>query len=229
MFSVDLHTHTRFFHWNRGSSTSFDPIGARMLETLARWRDLDGVALTNHDYYRPYRGNDAVTSLPGIEVTTTMGHVLVVGHDPPTNTPPGELTPGEVADRAHERGCAAILAHPYRNSTVAESGAALDAVEVNGKHPKRRAKVERLADELDLPLVGGSDAHFPFEVGRAYTAIDADDLTPEAVVDAVRDGRVEARIDDRLSNRLVQAAYEKIHALKGQGTPSSSSERRRRG
>jgi hypothetical protein len=141
--------------------------------------------------------------------------VLVVGPDPPTDTVPGALTPETVAERAHERGCVAILAHPYRNSTVAESGAALDAVEVNGKHPKRRAKVERLAADLDLPVVGGSDAHFPFEIGRAYTTVDAESLTAEAVVDAIRDGRVDARVDDRLSNRLVQRAYEAVHAVRG--------------
>lgn len=214
MHTVDLHTHTRFFHWNPGEPTWYDPFGARALQTVADWRDLDGVALTNHDYYRSFDRDGSVTAIPGIEVSTTAGHVLVVGPDPPRDTEPGELSPVQVARMAHDRGCAAILAHPYRDSTVARSGAALDAVEVNGKHPERRARVERLAGELDLPLVGGSDAHFPIEVGRAHTALYADDLSAESVADAIRDGRVGARIDDRPSNRLVQRAYEYVHRLK---------------
>lgn len=215
VYALDLHTHTRFFHWQKGTPTRYDPVGARLHEAVAARRDLDGVALTNHDYYQPFGDDEAVVSVPGIEASTTRGHVLVVGPDPPTRTEPGTLTPTAVAEAAHDRGCAAILAHPYRNSTVADTTAAMDAVEVNGKHPGRRKMVERLAAELDLPLVGGSDAHDPFEVGRAYTAVDADELTPEAVVDAIRDGRVDPRIDDRLSNRLVRAAYDRIHAYKG--------------
>lgn len=214
MQTVDLHTHTRFFHWNRGEPTWFDPFGARALQAVARWRDLDGVALTNHDYYRHYNRGDRVVAIPGIEVSTTAGHVLVVGPDPPAETDPGGLTPDQITEIAHDRGCAAILAHPFRNGTVAESGAALDAVEVNGKHPKRRAKVTRLADTLDLPLVGGSDAHYPIEVGRAHTAVETDDLSPSGVVEAIRDGRVNARVDDRLSNRIVQRGYEFVHNLK---------------
>jgi predicted metal-dependent phosphoesterase TrpH len=215
VYALDLHTHTRFFHWQKGTPTRYDPFGTRLLEAVAARRDLDGVALTNHDYYRPYGRDEAVVSIPGIEVSTTRGHVLVVGPDPPTDTEPGQPSPTAVAETAHDRGCAAILAHPYRNSTVADTTAAMDAVEVNGKHPGRRGMVERLADDLDLPVVGGSDAHYPFEVGRAYTAIDADELTAAAVVDAIRDGRVEPRVDDRLSTRLVQAAYDRVHAYKG--------------
>lgn len=215
MFAVDLHTHTRFFHGNRGSPTRFDPIGARLLQLFARFRGLNGVALTNHDYYRDFGGDADVVTVPGIEVSTTQGHVLVVGPDPPSTTVPGQLTPEEVAERAHDGGCVAILAHPYRNSTVVESSAALDAVEVNGKHPLRRAKVERLADGLGLPVVGGSDAHYPFEVGRAYTSVDTETLTAETVVQAIRDGRVEALVDDRLSNRLLQSVYARVHEFRG--------------
>lgn len=214
MQTVDLHTHTRFFHSNPGEPTWYDPLGARLLQAAAHRRGLDGVALTNHDYFRHYGGSESVAAIPGIEVTTTSGDVLVIGPDPPTHTEPGDLTPGEAADLARDRGCATVLAHPYRNSTVSESNAALDAVEVNGKHPKHRARVERLAERLDLPLVGGSDAHFPVEVGRAYTAIDADTLSPTSVVEAIRDGRVSPRVDDRLSNRVVQRAYEIVHQVK---------------
>ncbi len=215
MYTVDLHTHTRFFHGNDGEPTWFDPIGARLLTSIARWRGLDGLALTNHDYFRPYASGHPIVSLPGVEVSSTHGHILVIGPDPPTDTTPGELTPNQVVDIAHERGCAAILAHPHRNSSVSETGTTLDAVELNGKHPQHRPKVERLAERLNLPIVAGSDAHYPFEVGRAYTEIDVTDLTPEAVVDAIREGRINACLDDRLSNRLIQAWYRRIHTWKG--------------
>ncbi|USZ67561.1 CehA/McbA family metallohydrolase [Halorussus salilacus] len=237
MFTVDLHAHTRFFHGHERLAQHYDPLGVRLLAGAARMRGLDGVALTNHDYYREFdlgapsaprpnpRGGQRPTpasgggryaaTIPGIEVTTTHGHVLVVGPDPPRRTGPGELTPEETVELAHDRGCAAIVAHPYRNSTVRNVEAEFDAIEVNGKHPRTEEWVARLAANHDLPLVGGSDAHYPVEVGRAYTRVDADELTPEAVVEAIRDGRVEPRVHRGALNRTVRWFYREIHEGKG--------------
>jgi predicted metal-dependent phosphoesterase TrpH len=215
LFDVDLHAHTRFFHWAEGRPTPFDPVGARALAAVSRWRGLDGVALTNHDYYSAFSvGGETPVFLPGIEVSTTRGHALVVGPDPPAYTEPGALTPREVVSMAHDAGCAAIVPHPYRRGTVLETEAAFDAVEINGKHPSSAAQVRRLATDLDVPIVAGSDAHFPFEAGRAYTRVDADELTPEAVVDAIRDGRVEAKVARGTSQRLLRRAYHHVHRVR---------------
>ena len=92
----------------------------------------------------------------------------------------------------------------------------LDAIEVNGKHPRTRTWVERIADHRDLPVVGGSDAHYPVEVGRAYTAVEAPELTPASVVAAIREGRVSATVDDSLPYRLLRGFYRKIHERKRQ-------------
>jgi len=210
VFALDLHAHTRFFHGHERAAALFDPLGVRLLELGARYRGLDGVALTNHDYYQPFAGR-VVKTIPGIEVSTTKGHVLVVGPDPPTRTEPGTLTPKETVALAHERGCAAIVAHPYRNSTVREVDAGFDAIEINGKHPRTEEWARELADRYDLPLVGGSDAHYPVEVGRAYTMVDADVLTPESVVSAIRDGRVEPRVKRGTFDQLVRRGYRKVH------------------
>ncbi|PSQ19636.1 histidinol-phosphatase [Halobacteriales archaeon QS_8_69_26] len=214
--AVDLHTHTRFFHGAPRLGRAFDPLGVRMLAWVARRRDLDAVATTNHDYYRELSvGKTPPGIVPGIEVTSTRGHVLVVGPSPPRRTEPGELTPAQVVDVAHDRGCAAVIPHPFRNSTVREADADFDAIEINGKGTESYDEVRELARDRGLPLVGGSDAHYPVEVGRAYTVVDADDPTPEGVVDAIRDGRVEARVDVGPSQRVVRAAYKLIHARKG--------------
>ncbi|SEV88853.1 PHP domain-containing protein [Halobacterium jilantaiense] len=215
MFDVDLHAHTRFFHWAAGRPTAYDPVGARALAAMSRQRGLDGVALTNHDYYRALSaGGDTPVFLPGVEVSTTRGHALVVGPDPPTATNPRAMTPAQVVSMAHDRGCAAIIPHPYRRGTVLDAEADFDAVEINGKHPSSADRVRRLADDLDLPIVAGSDAHFPFEAGRAYTRIDADELTPEAVVEAIRDGRVEPKVNPVPGHRLLQRAYHYVHLAK---------------
>jgi predicted metal-dependent phosphoesterase TrpH len=214
VYHVDLHAHTRFFHSLPERPTPYDPLGARLLGRTASARGLDAVALTNHDYYAPLE-SDAVTFIPGIEVTTTAGHVLVVGPDPPKQTARGELTPAEAVEEAHDRGCAAILPHPFRSSSVREHRAPFDAVELNGKHPDTHDRVRELAAERSLPLTGGSDAHFPFEAARGFTRIDAPELTPESVVDAIRDGRVEPIYRGGPLDRVLQPAYRLVHALKG--------------
>ncbi|AEH38251.1 PHP domain-containing protein [Halopiger xanaduensis] len=216
--AVDLHAHTRFFHGRRELGDRFDPLGARLLAEAAARRGLDGVATTNHDYYTPLEPAADIETLPGIEITTDRGHVLVIGPDPPRETKPGALSPEEAVALAHDRDCAAIVAHPFRNSTVRElEDIPFDAIEVNGKHPRSQPLVEELAAERDLPLVGGSDAHYPFEVGRAYTVLetDADRLTPSAVVDAIRDGRVSARVSRSPLDRFLRRGYRAIHNRKG--------------
>ena len=213
MFNLDLHVHSRFFHGRETAAELFDPIGFRMAARVADYRGLDAIAVTNHDYHRPFRGG-AVPAIPGIEVSTTKGHVLIVGPDPPTRLEPGTLTPAETVELAHDRDCAAIIAHPYRNSTVRDVDAEFDAIEVNGKHPRTEEWVRALADRHDLPLVGGSDTHYPVEVGRAFTRVDADELTPESVVDAIRDGRVGARVRYETADQLVRRVYRRVHEKK---------------
>lgn len=214
MFALDLHTHTRFFHGRQRLGDRFDPVGVRALARVARWRGLDALALTNHDYYTPFVADDPVL-LPGIEISTSHGHLLVVGPDPPRRTVPGELSPTEAVDLAHDRGCAAIVAHPFRNSELRKVDAPFDAVELNGKHLERRQRVEKVARRRGLPLVGGSDAHLPFEVGRAYTVVDAAEPTAEAVVAAIRDGRVSVRTAPTRFDRALAPLYDRIHRRKG--------------
>jgi predicted metal-dependent phosphoesterase TrpH len=221
MLSLDLHAHTRFFHGHDRLAHRFDPYGHAALAAFAKRRGLDGVALTNHDYYRPLGSAlDGFLSIPGIEISTTEGHVVVLGSDPPTRTKKGELTPEEAVELAHDRDCVAIIAHPFRNSTIRETDVAFDAIECNGKHPRTWPLVRELAEERGIPLVGGSDAHYPFEVGRAYTRIDADP-TPESVVEAIRRGRVEPEVAGGPFARLLRRGYRQVHERKGQLTETT--------
>lgn len=218
MFNVDLHAHTRFFHSFPARPTPYDPVGADLLGRAAKARGIDAVALTNHDYYTAFE-TDGVTSIPGVEVSTTHGHVLVVGTDPPRRTEPGTLSPAEIVERAHDRGCAAILPHPFRKSTVRETAAPFDAVELNGKRPDTHDRVRTMAADRSLPLTGGSDAHFPFEAGRAYTKVDADELTTESVVDAICDGRIEPVYQGGSMEVVLAPAYRLIHKAKAIESP----------
>nr|WP_305794446.1 PHP-associated domain-containing protein [Halomarina rubra] len=184
---------------------------------------MDAIVVTNHDFYRDLGDTVyGVRVLPGIEISTTRGHVLVIGPDPPANTDPGTLTPEEVVDSAHERACVAIIPHPFRNSTVRSVDAPFDAVEINGKHPRYRTRVEEIARERAVPLVGGSDAHFPFEAGRAYTLVDSDELSPTTLVNAVRDGRVQPIVRETWLIRFIRRWYARVHRIRSSDVLSES-------
>jgi len=216
MQTIDLHTHSRFFHGFEARPTWYDSIGARLHVAVARARNLDAIAITNHDYYETFDFDTGdITVIPGIEISSTEGHLLVLGPDPPRFTKPNILTPEEVIEEAHTRDCAAVIAHPYRNSRIREMDISVDAIEVNGKRSKSTALIEELSADRNLPLVGGSDAHYPIEVGRAFTTLDVDSVTPETVVDAIKNGRTDFRLIDRFPDRYIKRVYRLIHRLKG--------------
>lgn len=223
MAHVDLHTHSRFFHTFPGRPTWYDKIGIRHNVMVARARNLDAIAVTNHDYHTDFDLDTGdLTIIPGIEVSSTEGHLLVVGPDPPETTKPNRITPQEVVDMAHDRDCAVIMAHPYRNSRIKETDVDVDAIEVNGKRSQSPQKVQELADDKDLPLVGGSDAHYPIEIGRAFTKMDVESVTPKSVVDAVQQGRTEFQITRRFPDEYIQQMYSIIHRVKGHTTGAVS-------
>lgn len=216
MVAIDLHTHSRFFHGFQSRPTWYDGLGFRALVATARSRNLDAIAVTNHDYFSDFdvRTGD-LTVVPGIEISTTSGHLLVVGEDPPSVTKPSRMSPAKALALARERNCAAIMAHPFRNSRLKETDLQFDAVEVNGKRSRSPSNIEDLAAEHDLPLVGGSDAHYPLEVGRTYTEVAVESVTPGRVVEAIWDGRTDYRTVDRFYDRSIRRTYRVIHRLKG--------------
>lgn len=157
---------------------------------------LDGVAITDHD---TLAGVDAVREaapddlsvVPAVEVTTTQGHLLALG----VEEAPPQADPRTVVDDVHDQGGVAALSHPFdrlREFYVTDLdalAAAVDAVEAVNSRCVRHAyndRAQAFATAHDLPVVGGSDAHFPMEVGRAYTECDGSPL------EAIRRGETRA-------------------------------------
>lgn len=140
---------------------------------------LDGVAITNHDTLAGY---DAVadlaptqlTVIPGVEVTTTQGHLLglYVDDEPP------QADPVTVIEHIHEQDGIAILSHPfdqfrqYFNTNLEVIASHVDAVEVQNSRclfPRFNRRAREYATQHNVAITGGSDAHFPMEVGRSTT------------------------------------------------------------
>lgn len=187
----------------------------------ARNRGLDGIAVTNHD---TLDGVDAVRDaapaelavITGVEVTTSQGHLLALGVD----EPPAPDDPVMVIERVHEQGGVTILSHPFdrlRQQYTTDLDAiadAVDAVEVCNSRcllSRDNDRARTFAHAYDLPTTGGSDAHFPMEIGRAYTVIEGD----RPLLDVLGDERSSTDVLDRGHGRYLSGHMAtKIHQLR---------------
>lgn len=144
--------------------------------------ELDGIAITNHDTLDGYRAvkrhaPECLSVIPGVEVTTTQGHLLALDV---TEVPP-QADPLTVIRTVHEQDGLAILSHPFDSlrahytDNLDEIAARVDGVETLNSRcivPRYNRDARSFADRHGLSVTGGSDAHFPMEVGRGYTTCD---------------------------------------------------------
>lgn len=188
----DIHIHSRY---SRDSKAEPEAILRR-----ARARGLDGIAICDHDTVEGGLAcagiarelGISLTVIPGIEVSSSKGHILVLGIK--ENIKPG-LSPEETIRQARLLGGTVIIPHPFKSSSHgigSFEGLDTDAVEVFNSRclfnaPNRKAGKE--AERLGFPAVAGSDAHISKMVGQAHTEIEAGENTVEAVLRAIRDGK----------------------------------------
>jgi hypothetical protein len=153
--------------------------------------DLDGIVVTDHD---TTANVDRVQScappmlevISGVEVTTTAGHMLAVG----VESPPPQADPVRVAEWVHERGGVAVLSHPFDRlrqtyrENLSALATAVDGVEVANSRcllQQFNREASSFAAANGLAETGGSDGHFPFEIGRCVTAVEDEHPVTEAI------------------------------------------------
>ncbi|MDD3042946.1 MAG: PHP domain-containing protein [Methanosarcinaceae archaeon] len=188
----DLHVHSRY---SRDSNA--DP---EAILRSAGARGLDGIAICDHDTVEGglacaeiarKLGID-LTVIPGIEVSSSKGHILVLGIK--ENIKPG-LSPEETIRQARSLGGTVIIPHPFKSSSHgigSFEGLDADAVEVFNSRCLFNAanrKAEKEAKRLGFPAVAGSDAHISKMVGQAYTEIEAGENTVNAILRAIGEGK----------------------------------------
>lgn len=183
---IDLHVHTRYSY---DSTITLDEIVA-----YSQKRGLDGVAITDHDVVegalKLVQKVKELVVIPGVEVTTSRGHVLALNITRPI---PTELSPLETIQMIHEAGGIAVAAHPtvFYKGLRGQVNSNFDAVEVVNASAfpffLSTYLSRKLALRLDLPQTAGSDAHYASEIGFAYTVVDAEPEVDE-LVHAIRNG-----------------------------------------
>ncbi|MCK4822406.1 CehA/McbA family metallohydrolase, partial [bacterium] len=184
---IDLHTHSSY---SDGIGNPQD-----ILEG-AKKKGLDGLAITDHNtlegYFEAKEYDTNLLLVPGYEVETEAGHILVLGL---------EILPPNVESirydelirwvRSH-RGLT-VLAHPAISRLHMDKWmrSPPDAVEVlNASYPldyfvKRGLKI---SERVGVAAVGGSDAHSTLAVGNAYTVVEAPNANVVDIVRAIKNG-----------------------------------------
>jgi predicted metal-dependent phosphoesterase TrpH len=188
MLKLDLHVHT---DRSRDGFTHLKEI-----PSICRARGIDGIAITDHNYLCDDLP-DGIIGIPGIEISSSDGHVVGLGLSNPI---PKGLSADETIDKIHRLGGIAILPHPYdpfRSSVNPELlKSRPDAVEVVNAssllHSIYWKKAQRFVITNGFPSVGGSDSHIPQTVGIAYTIVENESDGQDSILAAIREGSVRA-------------------------------------
>ena len=185
---IDLHTHTQPL------SHDSDLTPDALIEA-AKKAGLHGVCLTEHDFFWERdkveelgRRHDFLV-IPGIEVNTESGHVVVFGLEEFVY---GMHRLGELVGMVEAAGGAMIAAHPYRRqlpfeltqegdwrealerASEHEAYSHVQAIEtLNGRGTERQnAFSAAVCERRGLAQAAGSDAHSASDVGTCATEFD---------------------------------------------------------
>ncbi len=171
----DLHVHSNF--------SKCSNLSPEAILRAAKKRGLDGVAITDHDTIsgalevKKLNKDKDFEVIVGEEVTAGRNHILCYYVKE-------EIRPGsvkEVLSQARKQGCIVVFAHPFdflrRNFGMKGQHALADAVECQNSRsliPLVNSFTRRFCKKRKVAMVGGSDAHFGFEVGRSCTVFEGD-------------------------------------------------------
>ncbi len=202
---IDLHTHTRPL------SQDSDLTPDALIEA-AKKAGLDGVCLTEHDFFWEHeqaaelgRRHDFLV-MPGIEVNTERGHVVVFGLEEFVY---GMHRLGELVEMVEAAGGAMIAAHPYRRQLpfeLTQEGDWSEALEqaseneayrhvhaietLNGRGTERQnAFSAAVCERHGLAQAAGSDAHSAADVGTCATEFEAQISDLGGLIAELKSGR----------------------------------------
>ena len=193
---VEFHCHTIY------SKDSLNFIPA--LINHAKKRKIDRLVITDHNSIKGAliaRELNPEMVIVGEEIMTTRGELLVSFVR--EVIPPG-LTPVEAIKRLRDQGAFISVSHPFDLSRhgwelhdLEEIVELIDAIEVFNSRctfPTQNEDAQNFAKQYKLAGTAGSDAHIPFEIGRAVL------VTPEFQgPDGLREVIMQGELDCRLS------------------------------
>jgi len=225
-YRVELHSHCKG-----------DPIDTHLTHSIFEHIDqakkvgLDAIAVTWHQKVcvdpeaAAYARERNILLIPGMEADVNHRHLVVLNVG--ENDLSGEPSWDEVrALRARRPDVLVIAPHPFYphptclGSAMDPNSDCIDAVEWCKLHvhwlPGRvnpNLRAARWAHRQGKPLLACSDAHTLATIGTNASTLEADTLTPEALFEAIRAGRISFH---RRSLDLASLVYETGKAIASQ-------------
>ncbi len=192
MIRADLHIHTTY-----SPDASINP--KTIVNQLYAHPYIRAIAITDHNTTKGYHkvrelasAYEDILIIPGIEVTTTEGDIIILGV---TEPPPKPWNPENTINYTKQQNGIAIAAHPYRTHGLGDlaKNYDFDAIEtLNGiSTPQANKMAQKLAKTMGLPGVAGSDAHRANELWSVYTEVKAS-LDIDEILKAIKKGLVKA-------------------------------------
>lgn len=202
----DLHIHSNY---STDSNLAVDDI----LKQAVR-KGLDGIAICDHNMVegslvairRAKELNLPLLVIPGIEISTSEGHLIVLGIR--ENIQPG-LPVLETINIARQKSGVVIAPHPFKRNSIGFAANDADAIETFNSRCLfgENEKAKQMAHELEKPEVGGSDSHLLSTIGLGFTEIDA---RPDEnlVLESIRKGKT------RSGGKIIPPDIIMIHAVR---------------
>lgn len=194
--TLDLHVHTNYSHDGHDSV-------AKIIENAIAQK-LNGIAICDHDTMDGYyAAQEYITNhnldliiIPGIEVKTSKGHLLVLGLEEKIEK---GLSPEQTIRIAREKNGTVVIIvphpfHPFRHS-IGNVHQGIDAMEIfNSRYFTGLGnKIARIkAARNNITAVSGSDAHSAECVGLATVMVEAEP-EHEAILRAIKEGKVQIK------------------------------------
>lgn len=217
---IDMHIHTIYSYHPEPSDSFITP---QDIVKFGKRNGLDGVVITDHmvreagskEIERTQKENPDFLLLRGMEYHSDSGHLLIYGvKDDEIVRKFGKYGPAqEVIDFANAQGGVVVIAHPYLSGYTHTTEDKLFNLknyltleEINGtKGDSINEKAKAACRQLGLNGTGGSDAHYPLEIGEAYTMFENDIKNDADLLRELRAGRFKAhKRDDTSRNSLVK-------------------------
>ncbi|HZY71023.1 MAG TPA: CehA/McbA family metallohydrolase [Thermoplasmata archaeon] len=161
---------------------------------------LHGFALTDHNSIFGWQWISRIRErfprllvVPGVEVSTREGHLLVYGV---SQLPPLRRPLEETVEWVERHGGVSVLAHPLRFAhgvgAALARRARVHAIEsLNGHNSEvTNARAELIAAHRAIGTTGGSDAHDGLSVGRAFTEFPEEPGSVDEVLQSIRRSRI---------------------------------------
>jgi hypothetical protein len=209
MLTFDLHIHSRY---------SFDSyLDPSCIVEAAKRKGLTGIAVVDHNTIQGAVEAEKIAKqelivICATEINTEIGDVVGLFINRDIRARKFE----DVVSEIKAQGGIAVLAHPYkRKRTVTpEILQKIDAVEsFNARNGINNREAMLLARRYNLPVVGGSDAHFAFEIGRGRTLLDGStNIDSASLKEKILSGQTKTTGED--SSPFLELLSQGLKALK---------------